>query len=334
MSSLLPALGDIGLGAINTIYGIFSNERARGDSRGDVAWQKDLSERQFSYQKDLNQLQMDREDTQFQRRSADMQAAGLHPTLAVGGAGATTPAMGNIGGGSNSLQAPPVPKDLQKQYSIMDMAYKAEEMRNIRAQTGLTEAERERVQADVNRVRAETADIERNTLDRPRYLNIEETRLGMEVEKQPYSIQQMKNQLEMYPEQFSALLLDNKHRENMLTQDELNASKTRQETLLLKMQTDHETLKQLATATGITETELKNRILLADATYNERYALHSSRANDWEAINMFMVDVLGIDPNSRQAGDIRSILMMTQYVVDIGLRILGRNRPQSRYGRN
>ena len=48
-----------------------------------------LSKEQFEYQKQLNNLQMEREDSAFQRQVADLQKAGLSP-LMVAGNGATS----------------------------------------------------------------------------------------------------------------------------------------------------------------------------------------------------------------------------------------------------
>lgn len=45
----------------------------------------------FDYQRDLNAMQMQREDTAIQRRVADLEASGLSPTLAAGGAASSTP---------------------------------------------------------------------------------------------------------------------------------------------------------------------------------------------------------------------------------------------------
>lgn len=48
-------------------------------------------EEAFQYQKDLNALQMEREDNAVSRRVADLKASGLSPTLAAGSAASATP---------------------------------------------------------------------------------------------------------------------------------------------------------------------------------------------------------------------------------------------------
>ena len=51
----------------------------------------DLSREQFAYQQRLNQIQMDREDSAFQRQVADLKAAGLSPLMVAGNGASSSP---------------------------------------------------------------------------------------------------------------------------------------------------------------------------------------------------------------------------------------------------
>ena len=56
-----------------------------------------LQQEQFQYQKDLNELQMQREDNAMQRQVADLKAAGFSPLAAIGGSGS---AAGSLNAGT------------------------------------------------------------------------------------------------------------------------------------------------------------------------------------------------------------------------------------------
>lgn len=64
-------------------------------------------EDQFNYQKELNNMLMQREDTAVQRRAKDLQAAGFNKLLAATGEAASVSGMttfgGNAGGGPNKI---------------------------------------------------------------------------------------------------------------------------------------------------------------------------------------------------------------------------------------
>lgn len=84
-------------GIANAITSGIGNSQNRKIAEQNLAEQKRqfaenmaFQREQYEYQKQLNQLQMDREDTAVQRNAADLQAAGFNKLLAAGGTGSAT----------------------------------------------------------------------------------------------------------------------------------------------------------------------------------------------------------------------------------------------------
>lgn len=96
---MLGALS-LGLGAAKDISNIVSGIKQENINKGQLKLQQD----QHAYQKELNSLQMEREDNAYQRQAADMKAAGINPLMAgiQGGAAA---------GGMNAAQANAIPAE-------------------------------------------------------------------------------------------------------------------------------------------------------------------------------------------------------------------------------
>lgn len=64
----------------------------------------DFQREQFDYQKQLNQLQMEREDTAYQRAAVDAQRVGINPMALAGGNGASSSPLSSTSFSGSSLQ--------------------------------------------------------------------------------------------------------------------------------------------------------------------------------------------------------------------------------------
>lgn len=83
--------------AIGTGLNFGSNLLANNTNREVAGINYELQKEVFEYQKELNQLIMEREDNAVQRRKADLIAAGFHPMLATG---SSAGAGGTVSGGT------------------------------------------------------------------------------------------------------------------------------------------------------------------------------------------------------------------------------------------
>lgn len=105
-------------------------------SQADVnEWNQGFQEQQFAYQKWLNALTMEREDSSIQRRVEDLKKAGLHPVLATGqGASATSMSAGT--------SAPPMEAGFKNKLSIADILQvmtATSQIQKTNAETGYVE---------------------------------------------------------------------------------------------------------------------------------------------------------------------------------------------------
>lgn len=93
LGALGGAIGSIGLDVANAGVNIFDQWRKnRADERS-----YKLATNQFGYQQQMDALNMQREDTAYQRAAADMRAAGLNPLSGANPAQATVGTAGNAG---------------------------------------------------------------------------------------------------------------------------------------------------------------------------------------------------------------------------------------------
>lgn len=131
------------------------NFRKKLGNAWDWLWGRDtdkknynLQREQFEYQKELNEIQMAREDNAMTRRSEDLKNAGINPLLAAGGAGAASGQM-------NAGNAP--------QENRVNRMEEMMRMLTMKAQYHHTLADTKKVQAETENTRSHTTSILQKT---------------------------------------------------------------------------------------------------------------------------------------------------------------------------
>lgn len=328
------------MGFITGVYNIFANERARQDqlSQQDTTnmlaqRQQDFAEATTRWNQNFAYEERARQDTQYQRRAADLAAAGLHPTLAVSGGGVSPP-MGGVQGGHGGM--PPAHQSSNRGIQagqVYMSALMGEQLRNLQAQTAEARSRSELFLAQAEAARGtETRAVELH----PHHL----AQHNAQLERHGVDMQLLNAELQRAPHEFSRVLLQNIHIAAQTDQvraqtdairQQVNESvmvtlRHSQEAMLHQLRRQSLELEQLSLSMGISRNELENRLLAHDADIMLGGVAPTSERT---MIDSF-ISTLGLDArrNNFAVRLLRGILMYGDWASDTLIRARGLNQRQ------
>lgn len=158
--------------AVGMLYNIGSGIANQFQNAQNDKWNKAFAREQFDYQKSLNELLMQREDTAVQRRAADLKAAGISKNLAAGSpAQASTMSAGSSGAVANSnKQFQQMQKmDIMNSYAQYKMIMSEKNLKDVQAiieakKEGLIDSEVAKNYAQAKLFGAQTKNVNEDTI--------------------------------------------------------------------------------------------------------------------------------------------------------------------------
>ena len=127
---IFSLFGQLGSAAIQANQNDMDRDSIEMINEKNLAFQRE----QFDYQKELNALQMEREDTAFQRQVEDAQKVGINPMALAGGSGAPTQSLNStsLSGSSIAQHSNPISIDTSSLNNIPQLLMNVDQWKNQR----------------------------------------------------------------------------------------------------------------------------------------------------------------------------------------------------------
>lgn len=304
-------------------YQIFASERQHKT-------QTDQFDTQMGFARESRDLMMQREDNAIQRRVADLEAAGLHKTLALGGTGAaagttSTPSPGSV----------PSPANLSTLGQLLEFQLRTKQ---LDIESRLAKAQENKLNADADESRSRAGfhegyfDIAKGDYDlRRSYFTLEEKKESRyaeadrrAAEAHALDLQYMQGLIHRQPVEYAKLVTEHARERAGLEGDQLRNMLALQEMRLNTFREEQERLRVVAMNLGIDQKRLQNIILAHDAEIFLAANIPSNDRSNAANIRNFLNAIFpGNDSRTVTARNmLQPILQSGNYALDRFLKLI------------